>query len=247
MDPVRLSMRQVRRTFGGGVEAVADVTLDVAPGKLVALVGPSGCGKTTLLRLAGDLDAPDAGSIERSAAGPPGFCFQEPRLLPWRTVRRNVELPLELRGAGRESREAAALRALDLVALAEAAAMLPHQLSGGMRMRAALARAIVGRPGLLLLDEPFGALDEVTRLQLDEEFARLREREPATALLVTHSIQEAAFLADEVVVLSRRPARVVERFAISWPKRAAALLATPDFALRCAEIHGALRRGMEAA
>ena len=171
MDPVKLSLRHVSRTFEGGVHAVADVSFDVAAGSLVALVGPTGCGKTTLLRLSGGLDRPDAGTIDRSPTSVPGFSFQEPRLLPWRSVRRNVELPLELAGESPATRREAALRALDLVELADARDMLPHQLSGGMRMRAALARAIVGRPGLLLLDEPFGALDEVTRMQLDEASA----------------------------------------------------------------------------
>lgn len=247
MVPISLRLAGVRRIFPGGVAAVDGVDFTLAPGRLAALVGPSGCGKTTLLRLAGGLDQPTAGSVERTPASEPlGFCFQEPRLLPWRNVLGNVELPLELAGVAAVDRRAAAQRAIALVGLADAETRLPRALSGGMQMRAALARAVVGQPGLLLLDEPFGALDEVTRFQLDEELDRLRRREGTSALLITHSIQEAVFLADEVVVLTPRPARVVAHFAIPLAARDAALRSTPEFALLTAEVHAALRRGMAA-
>jgi|CXWL01.1.fsa_nt_gi NitT/TauT family transport system ATP-binding protein len=245
MPTVPLRLIAVHRTFPGGVEAVAGVDLTVASGTLVALVGPSGCGKTTLLRIAGGLDQATSGNVERAAdARHLGFCFQEPRLLPWRSVAANVELPLELARVPRAARREAAARAIALVGLEEAATRLPRALSGGMRMRAALARAIVARPGLLLLDEPFGALDEVTRSVLDEELDRLRRHESITALLITHSIQEAVFLADEVVVLTPRPARVVERFRIPFADRDAELRSSEAFALLVARVHGALRRGM---
>ncbi|MEY4119384.1 MAG: Aliphatic sulfonates import ATP-binding protein SsuB [Planctomycetota bacterium] len=184
------------------------LTRTLEPGSFTALVGPSGCGKTTLLRLIGGLDAPSTGRVTRSAGGV-GFCFQEPRLLAWRTVVENVALPLELAGMPRARRLARAREALHLVQLDEAAARFPHQLSGGMKMRASLARALVARPGLLLLDEPFGALDEVTRHELDAELRALWERERFTAVLVTHSMPEAVYLAERVLVFSPRPARLV--------------------------------------
>jgi NitT/TauT family transport system ATP-binding protein len=219
-----VTLREARRTFGS-VAAVDGVSLELARGSFTALVGPSGCGKTTLLRLIGGLEeldpardgAPGAGSIARADCVT-GFCFQEPRLLPWRTVLENVALPLELQGVAATERRARAAEALARVQLADAAARFPHQLSGGMKMRASLARAIVARPDLLLLDEPFGALDEVTRHELDAELRALWERERFTAVLVTHSMPEAAYLAERVVVFSPRPARIV------------ADLATGDFA-----------------
>ncbi|MEY2715869.1 MAG: hypothetical protein RIT24_2212 [Planctomycetota bacterium] len=184
------------------------ITRTLEPGSFTALVGPSGCGKTTLLRLIGGLDAPSTGRVTRSEGGV-GFCFQEPRLLAWRTVLENVALPLELAGMSRARRLARAREALELVQLDDASMRYPHQLSGGMKMRASLARALVARPGLLLLDEPFGALDEVTRHELDAELRALWERERFTAVVVTHSMPEAVYLAQRVMVFSPRPARVV--------------------------------------
>ena len=202
-----LTLRAVRRDFGA-VEAVAPTDLDVPMRSFTALVGPSGCGKTTLLRLLGGIDQPTGGTLSR-AAGAVSFCFQEPRLMPWRTLVANVELPLELAGVSRDERRRRAHAALELVRLHDAHGRYPHELSGGMRMRASLARALVSRPQLLLLDEPFGALDEVTRHELDAELRALWERERFTAVLVTHSIPEAVFLAERVLVFSPRPARVV--------------------------------------
>jgi NitT/TauT family transport system ATP-binding protein len=225
---VSLEIAGVTRVFGDGaaaVPAVAEVDLSIAAGSFTALAGPSGCGKTTLLRLMGGLDRPTRGTITRRAgeearagagARPTegaretvSFCFQEPRLLAWRTLAENVALPLELAGVPRAERLARAGEALALVRLADAHARFPHQLSGGMRMRASLARALVSRPQLLLLDEPFGALDEVTRHELDGELRALWERERFTAVLVTHSLPEAVYLAERVLVFSPRPARVV--------------------------------------
>ena len=247
MGAVSLSLRGIRRAFDGA-SVVEAVDLDVAPGRLTALVGPSGCGKTTLLRIAGGLERADAGTVTRSPAGAPlGICFQEPRLLPWRSLQRNVELPLELAGVPRAERARAAAHALELVGLEDAAARVPRELSGGMRMRGALARALVSRPGLLLLDEPFAAVDEVLRAELDEELDELRRREGLSALLVTHSIQEACFLADEVLVLSPRPARVVERFEPGFEERDAELRSRPEFAQLVGRVHAALRRGVESA
>lgn len=213
-DAQHLALRGASRSFGG-VQAVDRVSLAFARGSFTALVGPSGCGKTTILRLLGGLDDPDAGSCERETGGvlSTGFLFQEPRLLAWRTVRENVALPLELARAPAAARLARADEALRLVRLADAGARFPHQLSGGMKMRASLARAIVARPSLLLLDEPFGALDEVTRHELDMELRALWERERFTAILVTHSLPEAAFLSERMVVFSPRPAAIVADIA----------------------------------
>ena len=194
------------------VAAVAPVTATLAEGSFTALVGPSGCGKTTLLRLIGGLDAPSTGRVTRGI-GPVGFCFQEPRLLAWRTVLENVALPLELAGRDRAHCLDCARRTLELVQLSDAASRFPHQLSGGMKMRASLARALVAQPALVLLDEPFGALDEVTRHELDSELRALWEQERFTAVLVTHSMPEAAYLAERVLVFSPRPARVVADLA----------------------------------
>lgn len=213
-DAPHLALHGASRSFGG-VRAVDRVSLAFARGSFTALVGPSGCGKTTILRLLGGLDAPDAGSCERGTGGvlSTGFLFQEPRLLAWRTVRENVALPLELAGVATAERLARADDALRLVRLADAGERFPHQLSGGMKMRASLARAIIARPTLLLLDEPFGALDEVTRHELDMELRALWERERFTAILVTHSLPEAAFLAERMIVFSPRPAQVVAEIA----------------------------------
>jgi NitT/TauT family transport system ATP-binding protein len=236
-------VRGLSKTFPGGVAAVDGLDLDLAPERFTALIGPSGCGKTTILRLIGGLETADSGSIQLSSPSRIGICFQEPRLLPWRTVLGNVALPLDLEHAPRDR----AHRAIELVGLSNAADRLPAALSGGMRMRAALARSLVLDPELLLLDEPFGALDEVTRFRIDEDVAQILRDRGATVLLVTHSIAEAIFLADEVVVLSSQPAKVVERFTIDFPERTAALRATSPFASMTARVYEALRRGMEVA
>ena len=215
-----LALRSVSRVFEGGVDAVRGVDLAIAPGSFTALVGPSGCGKTTLLRMMGGLDLPSAGSIERMP-GATGLCFQEPRLLPWRSIVDNVALPLELSGVPRPDRRARAEQALALVQLADAGRRFPHQLSGGMKMRASLARALVARPQVVLLDEPFGALDEVTRHELDLDLRALWERERFTAVVVTHSLPEAVFLAERVVVFSPRPARIVADIATPAAARSA--------------------------
>jgi NitT/TauT family transport system ATP-binding protein len=218
-DAQHLALRGASRSFGS-VQAVDRVSLAFERGSFTALVGPSGCGKTTILRMLGGLDSPDAGSCERETGGvlstgvlSTGFLFQEPRLLAWRTLRENVALPLELAGMPAAERLGRADEALRLVRLADAGTRFPHQLSGGMKMRASLARAIVARPSLLLLDEPFGALDEVTRHELDMELRALWERERFTAILVTHSLPEAAFLAERMVVFSPRPAAIVADIA----------------------------------
>jgi len=242
----------VRKTFSGGVEAVAGVTLMVPPGQFLALLGPSGCGKSTLLRMVAGLEEPTGGSIALSDA-PPGrrqdvaFVFQDPHLLPWRTVLRNTALPLELRGVPRRPRLAAARAALEQVGLGDAVDRYPAQLSGGMRMRASLARAVVTNPRLLLLDEPFAALDEITRQQLDEQLRALWRRSGMTVLFVTHSIGEAVFLAERAIVFSGRPARLrLDRAIDLPPDRDAMIRTTATFAAETREVFAALRAAADA-
>ena len=241
-----VALRGVSKRFETGVQAVAELHLEFFSGRLTALLGPTGCGKTTILRIVGGLEKPDTGSVEFDPPSPTlGFCFQEPRLLPWRDVYGNVCLPLELAHVDRVQRSRVVDLAIELVGLTDVADRLPATLSGGMRMRVALARTLVTEPKLLLLDEPFGALDEVTRFQLDEDVANLVRGGKVTALLVTHSITEAVFLADEVIVLSSRPAQVVSRFEVKFPVRDAKLRGTSHFATLTARIYESLRSGME--
>jgi NitT/TauT family transport system ATP-binding protein len=247
-DRIALSLSHVRREFAGGRLALADVSLDVADGEFVSLLGASGCGKSTVLRLLSGLDAPSSGEISRRlpADAVPGYVFQDAALMPWASVRRNVELPLMLRGdraAALRDRVDAALRA---VGLADSADAVPRELSGGMKMRASLARALVTSPSLWLLDEPFGALDEITRFALNQTLLSLCKpadgAAPATAVFVTHSVYEAVFLSQRVVVMGR-PGRVAGAVAIDAPyPRDAAFRATPRFAALCAQVSDALQR-----
>ncbi len=224
----RIELRDVAVSFPVGRDerlvALDGVDLVVEPGELVALIGPNGSGKSTLLRVIGGLLAPDRGValLDGTAiAGPDakvGLVFQEPRLLPWRTTQENVAYPLELAGhppAEIRGRVADLLRSMRLEAAAD---QIPSQLSGGMRQRAALARTLALEPQVLLLDEPFSALDELTRERLNLELLELTERTPTTVVLVTHSVQEAIFLADRVVVLSARPGRVVADIPVELPR-----------------------------
>jgi len=231
VEPGEILLAGASRTFGT-VHAVADVDAAIAKGGATALLGPSGCGKTTLLRMMASLEHPDRGTVARGE-GAVGLCFQEPRLLPWRTVIDNVALPLELAGVARDERLARAREAIARVRLDDAALRFPRELSGGMRMRAALARALVTRPTYLFLDEPFGALDEVTRHELDEELRALWERERFTLVLVTHSVPEAIYLAERVLIFSPRPAHVVADLATPAIARDAATW-TSDALANCA-------------
>ncbi len=244
MSGVEIELRGLAKTFDRSVEAVAPMDVDLRPGGVTALLGPTGCGKSTILRMIGGVETPTEGSIVVHPKPRIGFCFQEPRLLPWRNVLRNVGLPLELAGRPRDVCRREAQRRLEMVGLGDAAELLPAALSGGMRMRAAVARSLIADPDLLLLDEPFGALDEVTRFRLDEEVASLVREQAITVVLVTHSISEAVFLADEVVVLSPRPARIIKRYDIPFGDRVASLRGTEAFARLQADIYDCLRGGM---
>lgn len=207
---VALRLNHVRRAFGELV-VIDDMTLDVAAGEFLAILGPSGCGKSTLLRVVARLNAPDGGTLDiksSEAKFQTAFVFQDPHLLPWLTVLQNAALPLELMGADRGERSARASRALAEVELGDAERLYPAQLSGGMRMRVSLARALVTEPRLLLLDEPFAALDEITRFRLETRLRDLWIERGMTVIFVTHSITEAAFLANRAVVLTRRGCRI---------------------------------------
>ena len=243
---VGLRARGVRRVFQDGLVALDGLDLDVEPGELLALLGPSGCGKSTLLRLLAGLDAPDGGRIELAPAlarGALTFVFQDAHLLPWRDLLGNVALPLELADVPRAERFARARQAIDAVGLGDAARRYPAELSGGMRMRASLARAVVTRPRLLLLDEPFASLDEITRQRLDDQLRALHAAHHMTVVFVTHSLAEAAYLGERAIVLSQRPATIVLEHRLELPReRSAALRSEPTFARQL----GILQRGLEA-
>ncbi len=200
-----------------GVLALDRISVRVAPGEFVCVVGASGCGKSTLLSLVAGLDEATAGSIE-VPGGTPALMFQEPALFPWLTVAGNVELPLRLRGMSRPERRARAAELLDAVHLGEFARRRPHQLSGGMRQRVALARTLALDAPVLLMDEPFGALDAMTRDLLHDELERLCQERGLTVLFVTHNVREAARLGDRIVLLSSRPGRVVWETTVRAPR-----------------------------
>src|SRR5713226_5462992 len=205
---VALSFEQVSKVFPDGTRALDDVSLQVRSGEMVAIVGPSGCGKSTLLRLAARLSAPSSGEIV-VGDGNLGFVFQDATLLPWRTVQRNVELLAELDGVRRSERERLAREAINRVGLQGFEEHYPKALSGGMKMRASVARALTTKPPIFLLDEPFAALDEITRGALNEELMRLYVSEQFAAIFITHSISEAVYLSSRVLVMSPRPGRIV--------------------------------------
>ena len=255
---VDLVIDQVGKTFAGPkgpVVALAPVSMKLNRGSFTAVIGPSGCGKSTLLRIIGGLESPDDGAVlirgkhpERfRAAGELGIAFQDPALLPWRSVRRNIALPLQILGRRVADYDERIDGLIKLVGLAGYEDALPRQLSGGMRQRVANARALVTEPTVLLLDEPFGALDQILRRTMNEELQRIWMNHRATTLLVTHGIDEAVFLADEVAVMHASPGRIAEVVPVPFPRpRAPELMATPEFHAICdalaAALHGQGRR-----
>ncbi|GAA4718257.1 ABC transporter ATP-binding protein [Phytohabitans rumicis] len=254
-----VELKGVDKVFNAGrpgeVVALTGVDLTVESGQFVSLIGPSGCGKSTLLRLVADLIPPTGGSV--TVAGKParkarldqeyGIAFQQAGLFDWRTVQRNVELPLELRGASRKERRERAEEMLELVGLADFAKHYPPQLSGGMQQRVAIARALAVHPPLLLMDEPFGALDEMTRERLQDELLRICARTGTSTVFVTHSIPEAVYLSNRVVVMSPRPGRITDVIEIDLGPRSEATRQSAGFFAGITKVRKALRRPSAAA
>ncbi|MCD0452928.1 ABC transporter ATP-binding protein [Actinocorallia sp. API 0066] len=236
----QISVDRVRMRYATGTTALEDVTLSVARGEFVAIVGPSGCGKSTLLRLAAGLERPTAGSVALGTSSA-AFIFQDPTLLPWRSVRKNVALLTQLAKLPKDERERRVDAAVEAVGLTAFAKQLPRALSGGMRMRVSLARALALEPEVMLLDEPFGALDELTRDEMQSQLLELHRRAEFTAMLVTHSVSEAVYLADRVVVMSARPGRISGVVEVGLPRdRDAAIRFDPRFVARVSEVSALL-------
>ena len=242
---VSLSFSDVSMRFADGTEALSGVSLSVSRGEFLAIVGPSGCGKSTLLKLASGLHAQTEGEI-RVDRDHLGYTFQDATLLPWRKVLGNVELLMELRGYPAAERQRIALEQISLVGLDGFADHYPKRLSGGMRMRVSLARSLALNPSVFMFDEPFGALDEITRERLNDELQALYRRKGFTGVFVTHSIPEAVYLASRVVVMSRRPGRILEVFDVPFAyPRDPSLRYAAEFASLCGAVSVSLRRAIE--
>ena len=236
-----LQFDNVGMTFPDGTQALENVSLSVTPGEFVTVVGPSGCGKSTLLRIASGLETQTQGScaVDRDSIG---YVFQDATLLPWRSVQRNIELLAELHGEAKAECQRRAQEAISLVGLDGFADKYPRQLSGGMRMRASLARSLVMTPRVFLFDEPFGALDEITRERLNDELLGLFQREGFAGLFITHSIAEAVYMSTRVLVMSPRPGRITASFDIPFAyPRDHDLRYSPEFAELCGKVSHALR------
>ena len=236
-----LTFDHVSMRFPDGTHAVDDVSFSIGPGEFVSVVGPSGCGKSTLLKMASGL-LPATGGEVTVDRGHLGYVFQDATLLPWRTVQQNVELLGELEGMPRKDRKASATQAIELVGLKGFEDKYPKSLSGGMKMRASLARVLTLNPGTFLFDEPFGALDEITRERLNDEVLDLFEKQGFAGLFITHSIQEAVFLSTRVLVMSARPGRIIGDFPIDFDyPRKPELRFDPAFAELCGRVSESLR------
>ena len=252
-----LRLSGISKTFANGVTAIAGVDLTIGPGEFVSLLGPSGCGKSTMLKLIAGLAAPSSGTIDwpqstYDALGTPepalGFVFQEPTLLPWRTVADNVHLPLMLASAGKRDAKERVENVLELVGLSAFADSYPRQLSGGMKMRVSIARALVTRPKILLMDEPFAALDEITRIKLNDDLLELFARQGLTVIFVTHSVYESVYLSNRIVVMSSCPGRISADIPIEvrYPRTEEYRTSTL-YNERCRFVSAALRHAMNAA
>lgn len=214
-----VALKGVGKTFSNGTIALAGLNLTVQPGEFLSLLGPSGCGKSTALRMMAGLAEPSTGSITRPDTGDGGlgFVFQEPTLMPWATVADNVWLPLRLRGVSRAAATERIADVLHLVGLDKFTTSYPRELSGGMKMRVSIARALVMHPRLLLMDEPFAALDEITRSKLNDDLLRIKVERDCTVIFVTHSVYESVYLSSRIVVMAARPGRVIAEIAVDEP------------------------------
>jgi NitT/TauT family transport system ATP-binding protein len=241
-------LRGATKVYDNGVTALGSLDLDVARGEFVSLLGPSGCGKSTALRLIAGLSAPSSGTVnvsrhvnEVDGRHPIGFVFQEPTLMPWANVRDNVRLPLKLANAPAAEADGRVGKALAQVGLAEFAGAFPRELSGGMKMRVSLARALVTDPDILLMDEPFAALDEITRFRLNDDLLALWRKLHKTVIFVTHSVFESVYLSQRVIVMTARPGRISREFRIDTPEpRGADFRTSAEYAGYCREVSSAL-------
>jgi NitT/TauT family transport system ATP-binding protein len=250
--PAAVEILSAEKTYPDGTQALLPVDLRIAEGEFITLLGPSGCGKSTLLKMVAGMLEPTDGrlllwrrpvqQIEQTGRKM-AFVFQAPTLMPWASVQTNVRLPLDLAGVPRKEADARVAEALELVGLSKFSSALPRALSGGMQMRVSIARGLVTQPDLLLMDEPFGALDEITRHKLDADLLELWHKKKLTVIFVTHSIHEAVFLSSRVVMMAARPGRVVEEFVIDEPyPRSADFMVSPQFARHAKRLQDSLMR-----
>lgn len=236
-----LAFEGVSMTYPDGTFALSETSFDVRPGEFVTVVGPSGCGKSTLLKIASGLSEPSTGAVKVDRASV-GYVFQDATLLQWRNVERNVELLAELEGMDRSERRRRAQDAITTVGLSGFEKKYPKQLSGGMKMRASLARSLVLEPKVFLFDEPFGAVDEITRERLNDEVITLFQKRGFAGLFITHSISEAVFLSTRILVMSARPGRIIGEFQVPFAyPRSPELRFDPEFAKLCGDVSHALR------
>ena len=250
MSPSLVTLRAVSKTFQTGTRALDNLNLDVRPGEFLTLLGPSGCGKSTALRIIAGLMAPTSGQVEWGRAKPElGFVFQDPTLMPWASVEDNIWLPLRLRGQSKAQARKRIGEALALVGLSRFGGAFPRELSGGMKMRVSIARALVTRPAILLLDEPFAALDEITRFRLNDDLLALQKELAATIVFVTHSVFESVYLSSRICVFSNRPGRVTQEIVVDAPTRDSGFRASALFGQTCQQASAALERayGLEGA
>jgi NitT/TauT family transport system ATP-binding protein len=242
------AFRKVGKSFPNGVTALDGLDFTVRAGEFLSLLGPSGCGKSTALRLLAGLAEPSAGEILWHGGASPreiGFVFQEPTLMPWTTVAHNVRLPLRLKGIARRAAAPRVEEALAMVGLGDFRDAYPRELSGGMKMRVSIARALVTRPRLLLMDEPFAALDEITRFKLNDDLRALWRTLRCTVVFVTHSVFESVYLSTRILMMTPRPGRIAAEFAIETPEpRDAHFRTSPEYGTECRKISAALARVM---
>ncbi|MBO6506921.1 MAG: ABC transporter ATP-binding protein [Roseibium sp.] len=246
-----ISLKGISKTFSNGTVALKDLSLDIRQGEFVSLLGPSGCGKSTALRIITDLETPSSGQVDWPLEGQAneehevGFVFQEPTLMPWATVFGNVFLPLRVKGVSKTAARERVMGALEMVGLTEFERSYPRELSGGMKMRVSIARALVTQPKVLLMDEPFAALDEITRFKLNNDLLRLWEMHGWTVVFVTHSVFESVYLSNRIVVMAARPGRIVNDMTIDAPyPRDENFRTSPEYATYCRNVSLALQDAM---